>query len=145
MPNKRSSNYWKWFSYYIRLRDTHKNGLCMCMTCDCVKPPKNMQAGHVWPKGSPRYKALEFNEMNVYAQCGGCNKYRMNYPEYKERAEAHARSKYGDKAIDNMLAMARTASSKLSQFEIEIRTKAIKIEVERLLEEKRIEKWWKHK
>lgn len=140
MPTVRTKHLWKWMSRYIRAKYSH-DGFSVCMTCGCVKHPKELQAGHVFPKGSSRYRSIEFNEMNVYPQCGACNKWKMNFPEYKERAEAHARSIYGDKAIDNMLALSRTATSKMTGFEINLKMEMYKKLFYEICEWKNIEIW----
>jgi hypothetical protein len=143
MPNFRTKELWKNMSKYIRVKYTGDDGLCECMTCGCLRHPSKLQGGHVFPKGSIRYRALEFDERNVFPQCGYCNKYRMNYPEYKERAEAHARAVYGDDGIDNMLMIARVSKSKMSQTEINLKSKAYKQLYLKLCKEKKIKPWGK--
>lgn len=59
----------KWVSPYIRLRDS-KNGLCECITCEIIKPIKEIQAGH-WRHGNT--KKTYFFEKNIHAQCRSCN------------------------------------------------------------------------
>jgi len=65
---------WKWFSLYIRLRDSFEGGYVKCCTCSSVKHFKDdMSAGHYFTKGA--YKRLEFDERNVHGQCNyACNR-----------------------------------------------------------------------
>jgi len=66
----------KYFSLYIRYRDSEKRPdgwYAECITCNQVKPIKQMQAGHFV---SRRVNALRFEEENVNAQCLGCNMFK---------------------------------------------------------------------
>ncbi len=54
----------KYFSLFIRIRDTH-NGLAKCCTCGVYKHPKYMTTVHF-------NKAIRYNEMNCHAQCKNC-------------------------------------------------------------------------
>lgn len=78
---------WRIFSRYIRLRD---NGICF--TCGIRKHYKEMQAGHFI------HNVLDFDEMNVNAQCVQCNKFKHGMgQEYAIRLL----NKYGqDKVLD---------------------------------------------
>lgn len=51
---------WKVFSKWIRQRDKR------CVTCGSIK---SLQGGHFW------HNILDFDEMNVNAQCAYCNHY----------------------------------------------------------------------
>jgi hypothetical protein len=67
---------WKYFSLYIRYRDSEfKRGewWCECITCGQEKPLKEMQAGHFV---SRRVSSLLFDEENVNAQCPSCNVFK---------------------------------------------------------------------
>jgi hypothetical protein len=70
----------KWFSYFIRLRDSDSNGYCLCCTCGHVQYWKHLDCGHY----SKRNKAHRFNEKNCHAQCKYCNNYM------KGEADKHA-------------------------------------------------------
>jgi hypothetical protein len=59
----------KWFSYYIRLRDSSPEGYAACCTCKRMFWWKEMDCGHY----SKRNLAHRFNEKNCHAQCGYCN------------------------------------------------------------------------
>lgn len=65
-----------WFSKYVRYRDSElRNGewIAECITCGVEKPVKSMQAGHFV---SRRVSSLRFDELNVNAQCVGCNMFK---------------------------------------------------------------------
>jgi hypothetical protein len=64
------------FSRYIRYRDGKKiNGeyLSECITCGVWKPVKLMQAGHFVSRSC---NLLRYDELNVHAQCVGCNMFK---------------------------------------------------------------------
>lgn len=63
----------KWFSLYIRQRDS-ENGLAECITCGVNKPIKEMQNGHFV---SRRASKLRYDEFNCNAQCPGCNLFKQ--------------------------------------------------------------------
>lgn len=79
----------KWFSIYIRQRDSDKNGLATCITCGTKKPWKEMQAGHFV---SRRVNSLRFDEENVNCQDYMCNVMRYG-EQYKYAQELDL--KYG--------------------------------------------------
>ena len=64
----------KWFSLYIRLRDSH-NGMGQCFTCGVVKHYKSgMQCGHFQ---SRRQHSTRWNEHNCQPQCVKCNMFEQ--------------------------------------------------------------------
>jgi len=66
-----------WFSKYVRYRDgrvRNKEWVANCITCGVEKPVKELQAGHfVSRTASP----LRYEDMNVHAQCVGCNMFKQ--------------------------------------------------------------------
>ncbi len=70
----------KWFSRFIRLRDSDKSGFLNCCTCGRHFYWKAVDCGHY----SKRNKAHRFNEKNCNGQCRFCND-RM-----KGEADKHA-------------------------------------------------------
>ena len=83
----------KWFSYFIRLRDSNSEGYALCCTCGRRFWWKALECGHY----SKRNKAHRFNEKNCAAQCNYCND-RM-----KGQADKHAiyiDKKYGEGTAD---------------------------------------------
>ena len=91
----------KYFSTYIRYRDGEfKRGEWMteCITCGVEKPLKSMQAGHFV---SRKVNVLRFDEMNVNAQCVGCNMFKAGEQYlYSKQLDL----KYGDGAADALMA-----------------------------------------
>jgi hypothetical protein len=89
------------FSTYVRYRDGEfKRGewLVECITCGVEKPLKQMQAGHFV---SRRVNKLRFEEMNVNAQCVGCNMYKQGEQYlYSKNLDA----KYGEGTADALMA-----------------------------------------
>ena len=69
------------FQKYIRIRDSDKHGICRCITCGRAVRWKACDGGHY---RSARFNATCFDEKNVYAQCKGCNKNRMDRIETLE-------------------------------------------------------------
>lgn len=63
----------KVFSEYIRLRDSNRQGLCFCITCNRPFHWKDGDAGHYVPRDR---LATRFDERNVNAQCKYCNRFR---------------------------------------------------------------------
>ena len=60
----------KWFSLYIRLRNTDNNGNNQCCTCGTIDNWKKLQCGHFV---SRKHLATRFHEMNCFPQCVSCN------------------------------------------------------------------------
>lgn len=91
----------KEFSKYVRYRDGEfKRGewLVECITCGVEKPLTQMQAGHFV---SRKVNALRFEEMNVNAQCVGCNMFKAGEQYLYSKA---LDMKYGDGAADALMA-----------------------------------------
>lgn len=60
----------KWFSLYIRLRNSDHRGFTKCITCGKVDHYKKLQAGHF---ASRKHYATRWDEENVQVQSYGCN------------------------------------------------------------------------
>lgn len=60
----------RWFSKFIRLRDSDSNGLIQCITCGKVTHWKRAHAGHFM---SRRFESTRYDEKNVASQCVSCN------------------------------------------------------------------------
>lgn len=58
------------FSLYIRRSHADKKGNCKCVTCGCIKPIEDMQAGHFL---DGRNNSILFDERGVHPQCYACN------------------------------------------------------------------------
>ena len=122
----------KWFSLYIRLRDSH-NGLVQCFTCGCVKHyKKGMQNGHFQSRS---FLATRFDEENCQAQCVGCNMFKQG-EQYKFALNLDA--KYGEGTAEHLEGLART-TVKISRIEYEEKITYYKSLVDKLKKEKGIE------
>ena len=66
----------KWFSLYIRLRDSNEYGIVQCFTCGKIGHYKKggMQCGHFQ---SRRHHATRWNEQNCQVQCVKCNMFEQ--------------------------------------------------------------------
>jgi len=61
----------KWFSIYIRLRDS-KQGVIRCITCNSIKSWRNIDCGHYQKRSK---MSTRYDEENCHAQCRACNQY----------------------------------------------------------------------
>lgn len=118
----------KVFSKFIRMRDAYRfseSTRVMCITCSHTGYWKEFDAGHFI---SRRHLSTKFNEMNVNAQCKGCNNFRSG--NQFEHAIAVDR-KYG-KGISNILLVESKKVAKWAAWEYEQRIIYYKKEVEKL-------------
>ncbi|KAA0126469.1 NinG protein [Chryseobacterium sp. SN22] len=58
----------------IRRRDS-VNGYFICISCQELKPAKQMNAGHYYPKEPLAYRAVKFDLDNIHGQCIRCNRH----------------------------------------------------------------------
>jgi hypothetical protein len=63
----------KWFSLYIRLRESNTQGIAQCFTCGKVDSYKKLQCGHFQ---SRRHMSTRWHEWNCQVQCVACNMFR---------------------------------------------------------------------
>jgi len=80
----------KWWSLYVRVRDSDAQGIAECITCGAKKPYKELQCGHFI---SRRVNSLRFLDENTHAQCYACNV--MRYGEQYNYAK-QIDLRYGD-------------------------------------------------
>tara|TARA_R110000850_G_scaffold259669_1_gene386828 strand:- start:74 stop:481 length:408 start_codon:yes stop_codon:yes gene_type:complete len=122
----------KYFSLYIRLRNSH-NGLVQCFTCGCVKPyNKGIQNGHFQ---SRRFLSTRFNEENCAPQCVACNMFRAG-EQYKFSLNLDA--KYGEGKAEELELLARTIV-KFTRVDYEDKISYYKALVEKLKKDKGIQ------
>lgn len=122
----------KWFSIYIRLRDSNSNGMCRCITCDKVKHWKEMDCGHFQ---SRRYLLTRYDAWNANAQCQNCNKWN-NGEQFKHGKAIDA--KFGKGTANDMEKKARGMQKMTKQDVMEL-ARDFKEQAEELAEEKGIE------
>jgi len=77
---------WRWFSLFIRLRDSTHNGYGNCITCNKTIYYKDGHAGHYL---SRRFKNIKYDERNVSLQCVRCNSFENGRQDvYKDNIDA---------------------------------------------------------
>ena len=64
----------KYFSEYIRRRDSNKEGIGKCITCGKIGHWKDMHNGHFL---SRRYESTRFDPQNCALQCPACNTFNQ--------------------------------------------------------------------
>ena len=97
-PKKKASRYefktddnieatlWRWFSKYIRLRDSDHNGWGRCITCNKAIKWNQGHAGHYL---SRRFKAIKYDERNNSLQCVSCNSFHCGRQDvYTDKIDA---------------------------------------------------------
>ena len=123
----------KWFSLYIRLRDSTDEGMAQCFTCGVIKYYKSgMQCGHFQ---SRRFLATRFDEQNCAVQCIGCNCFKQGE---QFRFSIYIDPKYGAGTAEHLEGLART-TVKISRIEYEEKITYYKSLVDKLKKEKGIE------
>jgi Bacteriophage Lambda NinG protein len=70
---KAKAKAWKWFSEWIRLRDSDAYGRAQCITCQRSDHWRTMDAGHYITRAK---ESTLFDERNVSCQCKGCNRFQ---------------------------------------------------------------------
>jgi hypothetical protein len=122
----------KWFSLYIRLRESEE-GLVQCFTCGKVSHYKSgMQNGHFQ---SRKHLATRWDEENCQVQCVGCNMFKAG-EQYKFSIALE--SKYGEGTAEKLDLLSRTIM-KVSRIDYEEKISYYKKAVENLKKEKGIE------
>ena len=120
----------KYFSLYIRYRDSEKRGgeyQASCITCEKWLPTKQMHAGHFQ---SRRYSSTRYDDENVNAQCSGCNTFNQGEQfKYSKAVDlkygngtadrlAKAAQKYHKLTIDELEQIVEEAKSNLLFYEL---------------------------
>lgn len=120
----------KWFSYYIRLKFSDKNGYCRCISCGKVYFWKYIQNGHYM---SRRYFSTRYSEDNCRPQGVECNIYNQGAIQMYRRALI---KEIGEQRVDLIEVRARQERKNWSIFELKQLIEYYKKEVKKLLEEK---------
>lgn len=102
----------KYYSQYVRMRDSDENGVAECITCGVKKHYKQMQAGHFV---SRKVSLLRFLDENVNAQCVGCNMFKAGEQyQYSKAVDL----KYGDGTAEELFSQ-RFTTHKFTNEELE--------------------------
>lgn len=122
----------KWFSLYIRLRDSlpfHGKAI-RCISCGRVVPFDECDNGHYINR---QHMSLRFSELNCNAQCRRCNRFdEGNIQGYRKGLI----EKIGLQKVELLEAM-KYQANRLSAFELEQIAKHYKEESEKLKKELR--------
>ena len=93
---------WKYFSLFIRLRDSDRYGYGRCITCHKHIHYTEGHSGHCL---SRRYKAIKYDERNNNLQCVSCNTFHGGRPDlYRENIDA----KWGKGTYQELLDKSKT-------------------------------------
>lgn len=122
----------KWFSYYIRLKFSDKNGYCRCISCSKIYFWKDIQNGHYM---SRRYMSTRFSEDNCRPQGVECNIFNQGAIQMYRRALV---KEIGEQRVDLVEVRARQERKNWSIFELKQLVEYYKKEVEKLLNEKNL-------
>ena len=124
----------KWFSLYIRLRDTDEDGVCRCITCGRAGHPKSMDCGHYIKR---QHQAVRFDEINCNAQCKRCNAFEQGQDAiYRQRLI----EKHGEDAVF-ILETAAKMAFKRSQINLDYLADEYKRKAKEEAEKKGIKLW----
>jgi len=125
----------KWFSRFIRLRDSDENGIGKCCTCGRIGEVKYMDNGHYIKR---QHSRLRYSEINCHLQCKKCNAFEqgrdVNFRKYLVE-------KYGENSV-LILEKSKYGYSKKGKMEIRIIADYYKEQVNKILKNKNIKKWW---
>ena len=106
----------KWFSLYIRLRESTSQGIAQCFTCGKIDYYKKLQCGHFQ---SRRHYATRWNKWNCQVQCVKCNMFEQG-EQWKFGLNINA--KYGDGTSKELEFLAQTSIKKMRvEYEEDIR------------------------
>jgi hypothetical protein len=122
----------KWFSLYIRLRESNDEGMAICFTCNKIDHYKRLQNGHFQ---SRRHNATRWNKENCQVQCVKCNMFSQG-EQYKFGMYLDA--KYGEGTAEKLEILARQ-SCKVTRYEYEEMISYYKKLVKNLKKEKNLE------
>ena len=117
----------RWFSKFIRLRDSDSNGYCRCVTCPKILPWKEMDAGHFV---SREKIVTRWDEFNVHAQCPQCNRFKAG--NQYEHGKAIDRM-HGNGAADILTARGKARGGKVDSFYLQTLIEEYKTKVKKFL------------
>ena len=115
----------RYFSEYIRMRDSNSNGLSQCITCGTFKSWKDMDCGHFI---SRRFESVRYDEKNAHAQCKKCNRYE-NGNQFQHGVKID--EKYGEGTAEKLLQKSKMIC-KRKKFDYEFIAKEYKDKIDNL-------------
>lgn len=96
----------KYFSLFIRRRDTAPNGIGQCITCSNWYSFESMDCGHFITRDN---EPVRYDERNCNAQCRRCNRFKSG--KQYEHGQAIDR-KWGEGAADELLQKSKMRSGR---------------------------------
>jgi len=125
----------KYFSLFIRLRDSDQNGIGRCSTCGRIGHVKTMDNGHYIKR---QHQAVRFSEVNCNLQCKHCNNFEQgNDVKFRE----YLVNKHGEKTV-LLLEASKRQTTKRSANDLKLIADYYKKKVNEILKDKDIVKWW---
>lgn len=116
----------KIFSEFIRLRDSNRQGICFCITCNRVFNWRDGDAGHYIQRDRI---ATRFDEKNVNAQCKYCNRFRSG-EQYLHGKNID--KKFGEGTADRLLTISKAKGCKIDTLWIDTKLKLYKKKIKEL-------------
>ena len=101
----------RWFSIYIRLRDSDANGYGRCISCGKLVHWKEADCGHFINR---QHMNTRYDEQNCNLQCRSCNRFDEGNNEGYRRGLI---AKYGEEVV-NHLYLKKHIFRKYSVFEL---------------------------
>ncbi len=123
----------RWFSLYIRLRDSDANGFGRCISCGKPVHYKEADCGHFINR---QHMNTRYDERNCNLQCRSCNRFDEGNNEGYRRGLI---LKYGEEVV-NHLYLKKHIFRKYSVFELKAIADYFR---EKFNELKKIKKWQK--
>ena len=114
-------------------------GFTSCITCGKKNHPKDVDAGHFISRG---HASVLFNENNVFAQCKFCNAPGLGGDDAKRVFRESVVERVGEEQVQEVEKLAQIPT-KIKDLEYLAQIQYYEEEVEKLLLDKGIEKWWK--
>ncbi len=130
-PAKSKKKADKWYSLWVRLKDSDDNGMVRCFTCGCVKHYKEMHCGHYVPRN---ILTTRWYSKNTQVQCPGCNLYGNGKPDI---FAIELMAKYGTEVLQELNDLRNTIRP-MKQFEFEEIAMEYKLAAKKIAEEKGI-------
>lgn len=128
--SKLKGNLDKWFSLFIRLRDSDDDGFGHCITCEKRVFWKEADAGHFI---SRTYLNTRFMPENVNLQCKGCNGFRAG-EQYKHGIAINRL--HGEGTADKLWLKAQRTGTKWDRIRYQIQIEHYKSCVQDFREQK---------
>lgn len=126
----------KWFSRFIRLRASDKNGVGRCVCCGKLNSIVKMDCGHYVKR---QFMATRFSEVNCQLVCKHCNNFLQgNDARFRE----YLVKQYSEEQIQ-LIESSKRQVAKLGHSGIDEIAKIYEEKTNALLLEKGLKKWWR--